>query len=189
MLDRLARFLDRRRRPVLIAAVAVVFAAGAYGGQVVRLLDVGDDFSDPDSESIQARDTIEKTTGRSAAPDAVVLVRLGAPARSAEAQRRLRRVTSRIKGPDVARIDPSPQVSKDGRSTYVLATFADGVDDDAAGDALVQRLAPEPGVTVGGGQIAFNQVGDQVESDLRRAEILAGPILLLFSLLVFRSLV
>jgi RND superfamily putative drug exporter len=44
-------------------------------------------------------------------------------------------------------------------------------------------------VTVGGGVVAFNQVGDQVESDLRRAEMLAAPILLLFSLLVFRSLV
>ena len=52
-----------------------------------------------------------------------------------------------------------------------------------------ERLAGEPGVTVGGGVVAFNQVGDQVESDLQRAEMLAAPILLLFSLLVFRSLV
>ena len=37
--------------------------------------------------------------------------------------------------------------------------------------------------------MAFNQVGDQVEADLQRAELLAAPILLLFSLLVFRSLV
>ena len=44
-------------------------------------------------------------------------------------------------------------------------------------------------MTVGGGVVAFNQVGDQVESDLQRAEMLAAPILLLFSLLVFRSLV
>ena len=44
-------------------------------------------------------------------------------------------------------------------------------------------------MTVGGGVVAFNQVGEQVEEDLRRAEMLAAPILLLFSLLVFRSLV
>jgi RND superfamily putative drug exporter len=37
--------------------------------------------------------------------------------------------------------------------------------------------------------VGFEQVGDQVESDLQRAEMLAAPILLLFSLLVFRSLV
>src|SRR4051812_4323865 len=40
VLDRLARFLDRRRRLVLLASILVVFAAGAYGGKVVTLLDV-----------------------------------------------------------------------------------------------------------------------------------------------------
>ena len=37
--------------------------------------------------------------------------------------------------------------------------------------------------------VAFEQVGEQVEADLQRAELLAAPLLLLFSLLVFRSLV
>ena len=44
-------------------------------------------------------------------------------------------------------------------------------------------------MTVGGGVVAFEQVGEQVESDLQRAEMLAAPILFLFSLLVFRSVV
>ena len=56
-------------------------------------------------------------------------------------------------------------------------------------EELQDRLAGEPGVTVGGGVVAFEQVGEQVEADLQRAELLAAPILLLFSLLVFRSLV
>jgi uncharacterized membrane protein YdfJ with MMPL/SSD domain len=188
-MDRLARFLDRRRRLVLVAFAVLVVLAGAYGGKVVTLLDVGDDFSDPQSESIRARDTIEKTTGRSASPDAIVLVRLGAPAGSPLAQRKLDAVVKRIEDPDVARIQPSQQFSRDRRSTYVIVTFADGVDDEVGSDALIQRLSKEPGVTVGGGSVAFNQVGDQVETDLRKAEMLAAPILLLFSLLVFRSLV
>src|ERR671933_259458 len=102
MLARLARVLDRRRRPVLIAFAVLVVLAGAYGGKVVSLLDVGDDFSDPQSESIRARDTIEKTTGRSAAPDAVILVRLGAPADSPIARRKLQDVKRRIEDPAVA---------------------------------------------------------------------------------------
>src|SRR4051794_17478315 len=150
MLDRLARFLDRRRRLVLVAFALLVVLAGAYGGKVVTLLDVGDDFSDPQSESIRARDTIEETTGRSASPDAIVLVRLGAPAGSPSAQRKLDAVAKRIEDPDVARIQPSQQFSKDRRSTYVIVTFADGVDDEAGSDALIQRLSKEPGVTVGG---------------------------------------
>jgi hypothetical protein len=92
MLDRLARGLDRRRRAVLIASVVLVFAAGAFGGPVVGLLDTGDDFSDPQSESIRARETIARVTGRSATPDALVLVRLGAELGTPEADRRLRRV-------------------------------------------------------------------------------------------------
>ena len=195
MLDALAGFLDRRRRLVLAVSVVVVFAAGAFGGPVVGLLDTGDDFSDPQSESIRARDTIDRTTGRSASPDAIVLVRLGAEAGTPEAQRKLRTVRERIQSEDVAGVrapqgsQPSPLVSRDRRSVYLPVTFYTAADEDEAADALVERMADEPGVTVGGGVVAFNQVGEQVESDLQRAEILAAPILLLFSLLVFRSLV
>jgi RND superfamily putative drug exporter len=196
MLERLARLIDRRRRAVLFVSVLVVFAAGAFGGPVVGLLDVGDDFSDPESESIQARDTVERTTGRSAAPDAIVLVRLGARIEEPEAGRRLEAVREKIREDgDVAEVlapetgRPSPQVSEDRRSVYLPVTFFTAADEDEAADALVERMRGEPGVTVGGGIVAFNQVGEQVESDLQRAEMLAAPILLLFSLLVFRSLV
>ena len=195
MLDRLARAIDRRRRVVLVGAVLLVFAAGAFGGPVVGLLETGDDFTDPQSESIQARDTIARVTGHSAAPDALVLVRLGAPAGTPEAERKLDRVVGLVEDGDVSQVralegtEPASLLSKDRRTTYVAVTFATSADEDEAADALVGRLAREPGVTVGGGVLAFSQVGEQVEEDLRRAEMLAAPILLLFSLLVFRSLV
>ena len=44
-------------------------------------------------------------------------------------------------------------------------------------------------MTVGGAAVAQAQVNDQVEEDLRRAELLAFPLLFLLSLLFFRSLV
>ena len=44
-------------------------------------------------------------------------------------------------------------------------------------------------MTVGGPALAQEQVNKQVESDLRRAEMLAFPLLFLLSLLFFRSLV
>jgi RND superfamily putative drug exporter len=44
-------------------------------------------------------------------------------------------------------------------------------------------------VTLGGGLIAGTQVGQQIESDLTRAEILALPLLFLWSLLIFRGLI
>ena len=44
-------------------------------------------------------------------------------------------------------------------------------------------------MTAGGGRLAFTQVGEQVEQDLARAEMLAFPLLFLLSLVVFRSVV
>ena len=42
-------------------------------------------------------------------------------------------------------------------------------------------------MTLGGNEIARDQVGDQVSADIARAELLAFPILFLLSLFVFRS--
>ena len=46
-----------------------------------------------------------------------------------------------------------------------------------------------PGTAVGGAAIATVQVNDQVQKDLKRAELIAFPILFLLALVVFRSVV
>jgi uncharacterized membrane protein YdfJ with MMPL/SSD domain len=194
-MDRLARLIYRRRRLVLAFTVVFVLFAGAYGGPVVGLLDSDDDFEDHGSESVLARDAVERATGRSASPDMAVLVRLGAPVDSPQAQEKLARVAEQLRHPDVAEVvavrdgEPRELISRDGRSTYVLAIFGTGADDDALAEELQARVEREPGVTAGGGQLAFMQVGEQVEQDLARAEMLAVPLLFLLSLVVFRSVV
>ena len=85
--------------------------------------------------------------------------------------------------------EPAELISRDRQSTYLLATFRTGADDDALAEELQARVEREPGVTAGGGQLAFTQVGEQVEQDLARAEMLAFPLLFLLSLVVFRSVV
>ena len=128
MLDRLAAFIYRRRRRVLWGSLAVVLVAGFFGGPVFGLLDSSGDFDDPQSEAPLASRDIERATGVSAAPDLVALVRLGAPADSPQAQRKLDRVAAALRVPGL-RLDPlrarrRPRlVSKDGRSTYVAASF------------------------------------------------------------------
>jgi uncharacterized membrane protein YdfJ with MMPL/SSD domain len=191
----LARTIHRRRRLVLAMTLATVLAAGAYGGPVVGLLDTDDDFEDPSSEAVVARATVERVTGRSASPDMVVLVRLGAPVESRPAQQKIARVADALRDPDVAQVvavrggEPAALVSEDRRSTYLLATFAAGTDEDATAERLQARVEREPGVTAGGGQLAFTQVGEQVQEDLARAEMLAFPLLFLLSLVVFRGAV
>ena len=194
-MDRLARLIARRRRLVLALTVVFVVFAGAFGGPVVSLLDSDDDFEDHGSESILARDAVEQATGRSASPDLVALVRLGAPVDSPEAQEKVARVARALRDPDVAQViavrngEPAELVSRDGRSTYLLASFRAGSNEEATALRLKDRVEREPGVTAGGGQLAFTQVGEQVEQDLARAELLAFPLLFLLSLVVFRSAV
>ena len=99
MLDRLAAFIYRRRRRVLWGSLVVVLAAGFFGGPVFGLLDSSGDFDDPKSEAPLASRDVARATGASAAPDLVALVRLGAPADSAEAQRKLDRVAAALRDP------------------------------------------------------------------------------------------
>src|SRR5919198_1621281 len=82
-------------------------------------------------------------------------------------------------------------VSRDGKETYVavaLRPTADKARQDAA-SSIDDQLQAERGVTVGGYALAQKQVNTQTEQDLRRAEMLAFPLLFLLSLLFFRSLV
>jgi uncharacterized membrane protein YdfJ with MMPL/SSD domain len=192
MLDRLAAFLYRRRRRVLWGSLAVVLVAGFFGGPVFGLLDSSGDFDDPQSEAPLASRDIARATGVSAAPDLVALVRLGAPVDSAAGQRKLDRVVDALRVPGIRLVryergGDRTLVSKDGRSTYVAASFPT----DAHGvlDRVRPKLEAIPGVTIGGNDIARDQVGDQVSEDVARAELLAFPILFLLSLFVFRSVV
>ena len=191
MLDRLARFLHRRRRAVLAGAFVLVIVAGVVGGPVAGLLQSDDDFDPPAAEAVQAREAIAAATGASASPDVIALVRIGAPAGSAAGQAKLGEVVAAARGPEVARVDaytpggPRELVSRDGRSSYVAVSLRDGADSEP----LVERLDRVPAVTLGGPELINEQAGAQVEEDLARAELLAFPLLFIVSLVVFRGLV
>jgi uncharacterized membrane protein YdfJ with MMPL/SSD domain len=193
MLDRLAQAIHRRRRRVLWASLAVVVVAGAFGGPVFGLLDNDDDFDDPQADAVLARKDIARATGASASPDLIALVRLGAPVDSPEAQRKLERVAAALRDRDVASVvryergGERALVSKDGRASYVVATFRTGA--DGALERIQSRVERVEGVTLGGPELSFEQVGDQVSEDIARAELLAFPILFLLSLFVFRGVV
>ena len=64
MLDRLGAFIYRRRRAVLWGSLAVVLAAGVFGGPVFGLLDSGDDFDDPQAEAVLASRDVAARDGR-----------------------------------------------------------------------------------------------------------------------------
>ena len=105
-MDRLAGLIVRRRRLVLAFTVVFLLFAGAFGGPVVSLLDNDDDFEDHGSESILARDAVERATGRSASPDLIALVRLGAPIDTPQAREKITRVAHSLRDESRGRYHP-----------------------------------------------------------------------------------
>ncbi len=194
MLERLALLADRRGRRVVIAAVVLSIAAGVLGAGVADRLDpYGAD--DPATESVKATQRLEDAGYR--ATGVVVLVD-DVDVRSAAGRERIEALTERLRrDEDVAGVASfyttrsRDFVSRDGRSTYLAVRLAPTEDDQMqdAGARISAALEDEPGVTVGGSAVAQQQANEQVEHDLRTAELYAFPILFLLSLLFFRSLV
>jgi RND superfamily putative drug exporter len=194
MFKGLAELAQRRGKVVVIAAVVMFAAAGAIGGSVADHLDpYGND--DPDTESVIATDRLEQAGFRDAS---VVVLIEDAPVQTSGGRERVEAVTADLdRDPEVAEVvgyldTRSPDFLSDDRQSTYLAVSLEPTDDKELQDAakaIADRLEDEPGVSVGGYAVAQEQVNDQVEKDLRTAEMLAFPLLFLLSLLFFRSLV
>jgi RND superfamily putative drug exporter len=193
MFDSLARFVYRHRRFVGIGAAVFFVIAIAIGGSVAKhLAPYGND--DPATQSVQADKLLESKGFRDTSVVVLFNGRVGSPGERARVLRVERRLRARG---DVARVsgyyDTGARqfVSRDRHQTY-LAVSLRPTDDKKRQDAansITDMLSGKPGVTVGGYSVAQQQVNSQTESDLRRAELLAFPLLFLLSLIFFRSAV
>jgi uncharacterized membrane protein YdfJ with MMPL/SSD domain len=194
MFDHLARFANGKARRIGLAAIAFFLFAGAFGGSVADRLDpYGAD--DPATETVKAMDRLEDAGLR---VPAVVAVVEDAPVASPATRRRVEALENEVRErADVASVSGyydtrSPVfVSRDGRSTYFAIALKTTGDKEAqeAGAEIADQLATHEGVGAGGPAVAQEQVNKQVEEDLKKAEMLAFPLLFLLSLLFFRSLV
>ncbi len=194
MFSRLADASSRHPKRWLLAALAVVLFAAALGGPVAGLLNATGGFDDPGSQSIAARDRIESATGRQVAPGIVALVTPAGGVSSAAGRAAVANVARTLKtDPAVAAVDSyattrDPRfLSSDRRSTYVAAMLAAAADDHKVAKRLESSLAGRRDVTVGGRAVVFAQMSEQITTDLGTAELIAFPLLMLLSLLFFRS--
>src|ERR671931_819800 len=196
MLARLATFQYANGRRVVFAAIVAAAIAAAFGSGVAKHMSpYGAD--DPATQSVQATHRFEHAAGRQIDAGVVALVQPG-EVRSSAAEARVGQVAAQLRAqPDVARVvsyydaHDRAMVSRDGRSTYVLAYFKP-LSDKTLEDVAKQVEAGFSGqrdVKLGGEAIANAQVNSQVGEDLARAELLAFPFIFLLSLLFFRSLV
>ena len=197
MLTRLADFVYARRRAVLYAAVLIAVVAGVFGSSVAQHLSPYG-ANDPATQSVQAANHYQAAAGRQLDPGVVALVTAPQGIDSPATRNRVEQIAALLqKGPHVAQVlsyyqtrNPA-MVSRDGRSTYLLAYFKPLSDTQLKNDAqqIENRFAGITDVKLGGGQIASAQVNTQVSHDLARSELLAFPFVFLLSLLFFRSLV
>jgi uncharacterized membrane protein YdfJ with MMPL/SSD domain len=194
MFRAVAAFADRRARLIVAVALAFFLLAGAIGGSVADRLDpYGAD--DPSTETVQAKERLQDAGLR---VPAVIAVVQNAPVAEPATKQRVEALERQVRErPDVASVTgyydtrSKAFVSNDGRSTY-FAVALKTTEDKAwqeAGAEIEEELSAKPGVLVGGAAVAQEQVNKQVEEDLKKAEMLAFPLLFLLSLLFFRSLV
>ena len=194
MFDALAGLVQRHRLAVVLTAVVLFGAAGAIGGSVAERLDpYGAD--DPDTESVIADEKLREAGFRDAG---VIVLIEDAPVATQAGRERVTEVTEElVADPDVARVTgflgtgSGEFLSRDGDSTYLAVSLAATGDKDQqeAADRIREEFSGQDDVGVGGYALAQEQVNQQVEEDLRRAEMLAFPLLFLLSFIFFRSLV
>ena len=192
MLKRLATFVVRHARLVLVAWVVVLAAVAFVGFGAFSKLQTGG-FDDPDSESTSAAELLEQRFGGES--DLVFVVRaetgtvdeeLAAAAGAAlterlAADRELSHVTSYwVTG-------ARSMKSEDGTQALVVANIADG---DSA--VIAERYAGDAGtvdVVVGGPAMAEDDIEQQVGADLALAESIAVPLILVLLIVAFGSVV
>jgi len=174
----LLRLVTTRARLVTLVSAAVVVASVAIGSTVIpRLESSAIQFADLSSQSRQAGVEVERRTGVEADPGILALV----SGSSAEVER----VRARIaRDPAVART----VVDENGVVLGFLHARGSEQSKDAA-DRLLAAFADDRNVRLGGGVVAARQVTEAIQRDLRRAELIAFPLVFLLSFWVFRGLV
>src|SRR6266540_3775076 len=197
MLSALADLIDRRPWRLLAATLAIVAVAAPLGIHVrdhlkPRGLDV------PGSGSEKARELIARASGTDPGNSVLALVRLSAPYGTAAAGRTVTAVEARLRRDPavVAVIDAAgtrnpAMISRDRRTTYVIAALRplDDEQQEDAGKRLLAAFGGEPRVTLGGNPVANHEISTTIEDDLRRAELLAVPLIVLLSFFLYRGFV
>ena len=197
MFETWGRLVYRRRRLILVLAVACVAFAAIWGTGVFARLQSAGGFTAPGSQSDREASLATRAFGRDAGDVVVLYTSPHAGVRSVATGAAITRTLDRLPRSRVESFTTywstrSPQfISASGRQTYAVVELA-GASDAArikSFDAISGRLAVPRLTERAGGQIPTEEtINKQVKSDIGRAEALSMPILLLLLLVIFGSL-
>jgi uncharacterized membrane protein YdfJ with MMPL/SSD domain len=197
MLARLANLIDRRPGRVLAGALVITAVAAVFGIHVREHLKPRG-FEVPGSGSERARELIALASGTDPGNSVLALVRLPAPYGTQRASATIRAVEARLRrDPAVVTVlDPTSahnpaMIGRDRRSSYLLAALKvlDDRQQEDTGKRLLAAFAGDHSVTLGGNPVANHEISTTIEKDLRRAELLAVPLIVLLSFFLFRGFV
>jgi trehalose monomycolate/heme transporter len=179
------RVVVRLRWLVLAAAAGLLVLGATWGGKVFGDL-ISGGFEDPASQSSRAHTQITQELGRQDADILALYTGSGLDGAVGD-------VAQRLSGrPEVVSVQPGPK-SIAGDATYLAIQLRDGDENHKLADlAAVEPLlkAPDPIQTQIGGLVPFlDDANHQISDDIRRAELISMPILLLLLIFIFRGLV
>lgn len=191
------------RYPWLLVAITVLFAgaSGWYGRDVQLYLTLNPGWDAPGSESALVAERLSKQLGRDETPVIVLFSPRADGPQQVEAVDYRQAVESALASltgnPDVGAvltyygIGDARLRSADGRMTYAVANLKRGSDEGvAAYQQLRAALSSESlNVQLGGELAVYVDVREQLERDLKRAEIVSFAALAVLLVWVFRSLV
>ncbi len=205
MIERWAQVVAHRARRVLVVGVLVTIAAATYGFGVFDSLSQGG-FDDAGTESARELRLEQETFGnRTVDVVAIYSAPVGGDLEAADPafERAVRDVVAALPADLVTSVvvayDLPPEaaaslVSRDGTALQVPVSLAGESQDDflTAYDEISPVLESVGGgleVELAGSYAVYNDVNEITSKDLKRAEIISLPIVVLLALLIFGSLV
>jgi uncharacterized membrane protein YdfJ with MMPL/SSD domain len=181
----LLRPLLRHPRWVLGIAAALAVTAFVLGQGTVEVLSNREsDFYSHESESYRTNRELEvlRPRGIPGPPDISVVTKGNPSTVGEQTKNRLERL------PQMAKVEEYVFPSRDGRASSVIGWLGNGVDEGKAATEVSKAMS-RPGVVVGGPALAGQEFSEQIETGLRRAELIGLPLLILLGLWVFRGVV
>ncbi|MBI4896829.1 MAG: MMPL family transporter [Actinobacteria bacterium] len=181
---------------VIFMALLSVVALSQSAGLSSRLSTQG--FQNNGAQSTAALDQLDKATKADMRAQVVALVEPGKQVDSPSGRKLVAKVTKKLEDDKDIKLVKSPfdddkvdhsLIAKDGKSAIVVANLRRGRAEGGLPDRLSEQFADIEHVRLGGWQMTQHKVSATIEHDLRRAEMIAFPLIFLIALFVFRGLI
>jgi RND superfamily putative drug exporter len=197
--ERLGGAVYRRRKAVLLVGLVVIVLAGLWGGSVTKRLS-GGGYYDPNSESVIAANDIKDKLAVPSSDATVLFTSEKLPVTDPRVASSIENALASLPHDVVpgyvsfATTQQPRLISTDKRATYATLQLAGDTDakQTASFETTKSLLARAnlPGITVDyAGLVPLNkEISGQVSDDLKRAEALSLPIVLILLVVIFGSL-